>query len=205
MRRLIFSTTALIVVFSLTAPISILIGRHQPLPERVAMLHLTDCELPCWIGIVPGKTTVGEAVERVKQTYPNLEFTSFTDESGSYVTGMDSDKLQVQFGITTYDAVVQNMGIYLKFRPSVSLGELYSILGEPDTIWPAPENQMTAYMSSQKSHVFIGFHRVACGKITPSQEVESIPVDPIFPVDSVPLSFYPQPWRGFRTCYNRTP
>src|SRR5688572_24925895 len=68
MRRLIFSTTALIVVFSLTAPISILIGRHQPLPERVAMLHLTDCELPCWIGIVPGKTTVGEAVERVKQT-----------------------------------------------------------------------------------------------------------------------------------------
>jgi hypothetical protein len=208
MRRLILWIIGLIAIFSLTALIPILIGRRQPLPERVAMLHLTDCELPCWIGNVPGKTTVGEARDRVRQTYPHLEFTYFTDERGLYVFGMDSERFEVQFGVkyeATSNAVVENIWLYPKRYPSVSLGELYSILGPPDMIWPAPENQMTAYLSSRKPHVFIGIHRVACGKVTPSQEVHSIPLDARFSFDNLLLSFYPQPWRGFRTCYNRTP
>jgi hypothetical protein len=36
-------------------------GRGLPLPESVARLRLGDCAPPCWVGIVPGVTTIGEA------------------------------------------------------------------------------------------------------------------------------------------------
>ncbi len=44
----------------------ILIGQRLSLPEHLAMLHLTDCAPPCWIGIVPGVTKLDEAKVKVQ-------------------------------------------------------------------------------------------------------------------------------------------
>src|SRR5260370_38374078 len=57
--------------FSVFTGDAILIGRQQPLPERLAMLHLTDCAPPCWIGIMPGVTTLADAAIRAETTYGN--------------------------------------------------------------------------------------------------------------------------------------
>jgi len=60
----------------LTAAITgaLLIGRAQPLPDRVAVLHLNDmCKLPCWLGITPGVTTLGEAEKLVQSVYKTDE------------------------------------------------------------------------------------------------------------------------------------
>jgi len=69
---------ALTVALALSISAAMLIGRAQPLPERVALLHLNDmCKLPCWIGITPGVTTLNDAVTRIKDVYgklPNLTF-----------------------------------------------------------------------------------------------------------------------------------
>src|SRR5579871_2579767 len=64
----------LIIIFIAAAAITgaIFIGRQQPTSNRAAFLHLNDCELPCWIGIIPGKTTLTEAENRIRQTYESI-------------------------------------------------------------------------------------------------------------------------------------
>src|SRR6185295_10070967 len=46
-------------------------GQQQPLSERIAILHLTDCKLPCWLNINLGATNVGQVRERIKRAYGN--------------------------------------------------------------------------------------------------------------------------------------
>src|SRR5260370_16815481 len=69
MRRLFTRTRLLGILLTLVTGTTLLIARAQPPSARVAMLHLDDCQLPCWIGITPGKTTVGEAKRRIQEVF----------------------------------------------------------------------------------------------------------------------------------------
>jgi hypothetical protein len=40
---------------------TIAIGRRQPASQLLATLRLDECQPPCWIGIIPGTTTIDEA------------------------------------------------------------------------------------------------------------------------------------------------
>src|SRR5438067_348965 len=51
------------------------IGSRQPASNILAQLHLTDCALPCWLGIMPGKTSFDEAVQHVTAVYPSYDVT----------------------------------------------------------------------------------------------------------------------------------
>jgi hypothetical protein len=66
-----FYRLTLITTFALALLITaaLLIGRAQPVPDRLAMLHLNDCARPCWIGITPGVTRLDEAYRRVEQVF----------------------------------------------------------------------------------------------------------------------------------------
>ena len=44
-------------------------GRLQAAPRSIARFHLSDCQPPCWIGIVPGMTTIAEAKTRLVSTF----------------------------------------------------------------------------------------------------------------------------------------
>jgi hypothetical protein len=44
-------------------------GFEQPFPRSISQLHLRDCAPPCWIGIIPGITSVEEAKARLIATY----------------------------------------------------------------------------------------------------------------------------------------
>jgi hypothetical protein len=57
----------LVLAFGTTA--ALFVGRQKPPPLYLALLHLTECEFPCWIGIVPGETTFAEARERIIAVY----------------------------------------------------------------------------------------------------------------------------------------
>src|ERR1041385_3599031 len=72
MRRFLIFPLALCFIFSAVTSAAIMFGREQPLPEHLAMLHLTDCAPPCWIDIVPGVTTLEEAIPRIKAHYADL-------------------------------------------------------------------------------------------------------------------------------------
>ncbi len=46
-----------------------LTGQHQTMPRSIAQFHLGDCSPPCWIGIIPGVTTIAQAKARLIATY----------------------------------------------------------------------------------------------------------------------------------------
>jgi NhaP-type Na+/H+ or K+/H+ antiporter len=46
-----------------------IVGKLKLPSGDIALLHLTDCTPPCWIGIVPGKTTIEEAEALLSATY----------------------------------------------------------------------------------------------------------------------------------------
>src|SRR5579871_4074209 len=60
----------LTVVFALLIVAAQAIGNAQPPPAAIQELHLTDCQLPCWLGITPGRTSFDEVVQRLKVAYP---------------------------------------------------------------------------------------------------------------------------------------
>lgn len=47
-----------------------LLGSLQPLPQAMTELHLTECALPCWLGITPGETTFDDALQRLTASHP---------------------------------------------------------------------------------------------------------------------------------------
>ena len=65
MRHVIRYSVLVLLFFALITASLALLGRQQPAPTLVQMLHLTDCALPCWIGIIPGKTTLADARTRI--------------------------------------------------------------------------------------------------------------------------------------------
>ena len=57
MRRMFLYSFGFCLLLSALTMVMFLIGRSKPIPDRLTMLHLTDCQIPCWIGITPGITT----------------------------------------------------------------------------------------------------------------------------------------------------
>src|SRR4051812_48275747 len=66
---LLFRALMVSAVFALLIVAARLFGSKQALPEALINLHLTDCALPCWLGVVPGVTPFGEAVQRISAQY----------------------------------------------------------------------------------------------------------------------------------------
>jgi hypothetical protein len=69
MRRLIGYVLCCWLVLAAIVGTALIVGRRQSLPSRLEMLHLTECVPPCWIGIVPGQTTIAEARQRIEQVF----------------------------------------------------------------------------------------------------------------------------------------
>src|SRR5258708_35642435 len=138
MRRLFTLILILCLIVSAFTGAAILIGPRLPLPEHLAMLHLTDCAPPCWIGIMPGVTTLDEAYPLIKARYANLPDYQ-TILSGSLTTATfqvsnamnPDDKFSINIyadnngrgnthGVETYGS-----------RSSPKVGELFSLPGAP--------------------------------------------------------------------------
>jgi len=73
--RLIKWCAVACVVSILAVGLAVLVGRNQPAPAILAALKLDTCKFPCWIGIVPGITTNGDALRIIRDTYPNDKYT----------------------------------------------------------------------------------------------------------------------------------
>lgn len=144
MRRWLLSTLTLIILLSLLSGIAIYIGRQQPLPERLAMLHLDMCEPPCWIGITPGQTSSEEAKRRIYEVFDQPPYQIIHDYGGRYT--IDSKPLDMMFTIQLIidSGVVETIAlnfasvldIYDRWVPNarhnrVTLADLHIVLGIP--------------------------------------------------------------------------
>ncbi len=117
------------IIFALLIVAARLIGNAQPPPAALRALHLTDCQLPCWLGITPGETTFAEAVQRLNVAYPKpipgidtLKVSSNldTDSSGASVI-VYADKTQM---VSTIDLVTGE-------DDQIKLGDIAFVLGTP--------------------------------------------------------------------------
>ena len=155
MRWLLIRMILIVVVLVGAASAAVVIGRQQPVPPRVAMLHLTDCQLPCWIGIIPGVTPMDEARQKLLNLYGNLPAykIEFDNQNESYyISDVASGRklFGVNFEDTWADGTVGQIAMLLQYdqdeqtlewKPSImtpSVGELATALGQPTNMseWP---------------------------------------------------------------------
>lgn len=128
---------ALIALFALAISIASAIGRTQAIPERIALLHLGDmCELPCWIGITPGKTMIGEAQQIMEKVYSiekgyqieyNLDYIRIKKANVSW---------RLHYAVVTASTndtgTIRSISLY---PPNgVQMADVISVLGNPDKI-----------------------------------------------------------------------
>src|SRR5262245_49374801 len=149
MRRLVCNAVILTVVFTLATGITVSVGRQLPPSHAVSALHLTDCALPCWWGIVPRKTTMEEAHNIV-----TLEFDSSADYlvtnsdlRESFFSFILKDRLaRHDYGAVAVGCFFLNNVVYscdfqfgrIEREPRLSVADLIALLGSPDYVWVMP-------------------------------------------------------------------
>src|SRR5262245_52479683 len=70
MRILLFQLiSSLSVLFTSCVIGASIIGRTQSPDPLIQRLHLSDCALPCWIGIIPGETRDTDAYQRFARIF----------------------------------------------------------------------------------------------------------------------------------------
>ena len=121
---------------------AVVFGRMQPLPEQLTALHLGDmCDLPCWIGITPGKTRVGEAQQIIANVYNNgipLIFeplngtATITTESG-LILYISLNPSRPSLGPEDSNAIVDRIGLSSVPR-EIPLGYMVKAIGKPDGV-----------------------------------------------------------------------
>ncbi len=214
MPRIIVGVSILLIVCVLTVSAAILIGYQQPAPEQVAVLHLTDCELPCWIGIVPGKTTIVEARRRIKEVYGNLPgYTLSETDTGfsiSGMTGVDGGEyrglsdISLNSSASSEDLIVKNITLEESIisTNNPSIGEIYARLGPPTySVIPYSGTEIEAALLFPNRRVELLLSMSKCGDVSMRLIVGEVIIYAQMP-ETNQWRMQPQTWRGFDKCMN---
>ncbi|MBZ0304060.1 MAG: hypothetical protein K8J31_30265 [Anaerolineae bacterium] len=127
--------------------IILFIARQQRLSPELEILHLQDCQLPCWIGIVPGKTTIGEAETLLRSTYRLAEYdytlghNPFEGTDWLTITRrQDGAYLIINFNRAetaadqTEDTIISQITIGCGISGHIRLGDWAILLGKPQAL-----------------------------------------------------------------------
>jgi len=124
--------------FTLLIVIARLVGHSQPPPTALAVLHLTECTLPCWLNIVPGVTAFRDAVDNVREATNRGIFTSgyATAVTAAYLLGSPMG----QVGIYADErGTVLQLTLLTQTIQGVAFGDVVSFLGTPACTLRNPE------------------------------------------------------------------
>jgi hypothetical protein len=126
------------VILTLSVSSSALIGRAQPIPERVAALHIGDlCALPCWIGITPGVTRLYDA-QRILNKVFNVDHLTYDSVSSTYtIVNSDNTQISVYFdteiGSRMDNLMIDEIDIYLE-KDDILIGDIVKIMDNPSYV-----------------------------------------------------------------------
>jgi hypothetical protein len=147
---------ALCAAFALLIFVVRAFGAAQPPPEALAYLHLSDCALPCWLGIVPGETYFTTAVERITALHPDSRSTSgYGTASISAYQAIPAGGALAQVGIyASNDGTVQQISVITAGIKGITFGDVVGFLGMPacNTRYPAS----AVYTSATAFAVLVG-------------------------------------------------
>jgi hypothetical protein len=86
-------------------------GQTRAVPQSVSQLRLLDCTPPCWIGIVPGLSTIKEAKAKIVAAFAEQSQMQIKDTAG-FPGGYASAR--------TIDNTIEGREFYLFVRLSIS-------------------------------------------------------------------------------------
>jgi hypothetical protein len=211
MRWLILFLLSSCLLFTIVS--GVLPNNEQTSPsEWMQLLHLTDCELPCWIGIVPGATTLGEAQMQLRMAYSDTSLYNLVEgEYFSRITHLPTGN-QVRIGFFIQDVEVTNASIVqgISLEPGAMtedeisrpmLSDLEDVLGVPETVRLASgiENPSVILMY-QGARINIAVEDLQCDEVRRDQQIRGIGLYEVPPMAAW-LS-QPQEWVGYDHCYN---
>lgn len=159
LRRLVL-VLALNVGFALMVVVAKAWGTSQPLSQTLTALHLGDCALPCWIGIVPGVTRLEEVQRLVQRTGASGSFriTGSVSPQGNLIGDY---RLQRDAQSNTFISVAFSEGRVnqvMIVSEDIALGDLMLAYGLPscqapiwDLYYDSPQGRATFVFDSAVS------------------------------------------------------
>jgi hypothetical protein len=209
MKWLVNKTLAVISLLIACVATSVVISRIQPASPYIRWLHLTECKPPCWIGIIPGQTTVKDASIKVKAVYTTSPENIIEGDWGEFSIMNSQNKFNVfvQFNVggqeLKEDTLVENIWLWT-FTPSaerqILIGDLYWILDSPNAVLQTNENTITSdiyYFDALLITVKTSYYQ--CGRIAPQFPVLILDFESLPPTEQIRTYF--RRWIG-NTCYD---
>lgn len=205
MNRLAGSIFVVLIALLTAIGSAVIVGRSQPLSPGITLLHLNECPLPCWIGIVPGETTVEQASRRIQAVYGS--------QAGVEVSGHDAQFLihdtlhGSEFIVALYtepDVQVSHDVIKTIWLGTLSngdgprLAELYSTVGEPDAVVSGDLDLNSSSLSYFDQRMTLNFGFTGCSTIMNQVVGSIILADSKMGRDKFASRL--RPWRGFTRC-----
>ncbi len=198
--------------------ISVVVGHQQPVSPWLAELHLNDCELPCWNGIVPGQTSFADARKRVEETYDDAHYLVEKIVDGPGIFWLRTTNRATGYGLvvgvlsgspgTSDQGPVQAVIVEPLIEEGSNLRralipDLYSLLGDVEGI--AISNMGSdppAMLFYRDYQVGVTVSFLPCQKVLLGQEIAAIFLyDSTFLEDKGWTSGGISKWRGFGRCY----
>lgn len=131
MRLLLGGFAGLCLALTLAVATALTLGRLQAAPLSITRLHLNECQPPCWLGIVPGTTSVADAKAKLLDVYFGNEHFTFKD------SGFDSGPMDR----TAVENMIEGADFYLFVRFNISelvdgrneIVQSIALMSAPDT------------------------------------------------------------------------
>ena len=155
MRSLGLGVCGLTLVFVLLIVAARAIGNAQPPPEALQELHLTDCKLPCWLGIIPGKTTYEEAVRRMRVYYPYIYDPPGAQTVRALIYQPDLSDVDIETYQDAHGIVSQIFITTPNVSDGIALGDVTSLLGAPTCRATAVADRGLIFGSSLRNFAWI--------------------------------------------------
>jgi hypothetical protein len=201
------------VVFGGLIGLAVLVGYGLPPASAVQQLHLSDCAPPCWIGIVPGDTSIEDAVRRFSAIFapvthvstPTLTLGTTTNPwvvMPLLVSEDAADRLMVQLG--SVEGIVNRIMMqgrrYGPVNTMPRLGDVVRLLGTPSCV-----NPQTPSFEGWTLYYHTPYGTIQVGVLGRNSLVWTQPVYFIYlraTAEDADVCSVAQPWRGvYRSRY----
>ena len=202
MRWLLARTLICVLFLTLVCAGTLGVARAVPIAAPVKMLHMDDCHLPCWIGIIPQKTSMTEAKVRLYEVYthdPDIVI-SYDVISDMYTISskLYGKLMRVSFSYLREDAPISKL--IIDFLDSdrdtpLHLGEIFPYLPEIPYVYIG-ENWILRFPTWSLQGVRMNYE---CGKYKSIRANDFIAVLTLG--EPLPMTQYYHKWHGFRKCY----
>jgi hypothetical protein len=140
---------AMILSMVITAGVgtAVVAGRERPV-ERLAVLRFGECPPPCWVGVMPGETSLNDAIARLKVAFANdfeVSARMISPNSNHYAAGAEVElvsrtgpgfTITVMLDARAYDAPLRSLtfAFYGAASADFSLHALLSVFGTPSDV-----------------------------------------------------------------------